>query len=103
MFSRLFARWLVVVGLAGLVSSIPAATAATAKTYDLVLVERALARAQAGENVQFGDVGIALWQLQAFRDRLVAEQHDQQWNQIDADTPPGTAFKWPGGVIPYRF
>jgi hypothetical protein len=70
----------------------------------LVLVEQALARARPDQSyVVFGDVGLAPWQLRAFRDRLRAELRGEKGDQVDADTPPGTAYKWPGGIVPFRF
>jgi Astacin (Peptidase family M12A) len=109
MFLRFFGRWLLIIGLIGPGSLLPAQGGPSLNrsgqdSHDLVLVERALARARAGETViPFGDIGIAAWQLKAFRARLIAAEKGERTDQIDADTPPGTAFKWPGGIIPYRF
>ncbi len=108
MFLRL--GCLIVVGLSWFVplGSVGAGTvsdhrAVQKRSYDLVLVEQALARVRPDQSyVVFGDVGLAPWQLKAFRDRLLAEERGQTVH-IDADTPPGTAYKWPGGIVPFRF
>ena len=54
--------------------------------------------------VPFGDVGIKPDVLRALRQKLVDEQGgSSQGPSPMADTPPGTAFKWPSGTVPYRF
>src|SRR5262249_17260841 len=105
---RSFDKWLGIAGLISLIPQVPASAGSTRsesqKSYDLVLVEKALAQVRPDQPyVAFGDIGIAAWQLKAFRSRLIAEETGQGTDQIDADTPPGTAFKWTGGIIPYRF
>jgi len=108
MVFRSFCKWLGITGLISSISQVPApagpARSESHKSYDLVLIEQALARVRPDQPyVVFGDIGIAGWQLKAFRDRLRAEQRGENWDQVDADTPPGTSFKWTGGIIPYRF
>jgi hypothetical protein len=73
--------------------------------WDIAVIDRALAGVKPGQKmVPFGDVGMKPAALKAFRQRLL----DEQTGSIEApapafDTPPGTAFKWPGGIIAYRF
>ncbi len=117
---------------------------ATNNSTDIAIIDRALATARAGDKyVKFGDVGITVKNLQAFRARWwarrVAEREKSTSESVirknkaqptrlppqergrfrrrtpafakapagrhvpQADTPTGTAFKWPGGNVYYRF
>ena len=73
--------------------------------WDIGVIDKALATVKPGQKmVPFGDVGIKPEVLRAFRQKLVDEQGgNNQGPSPAADTPPGTAFKWPSGTIPYRF
>ena len=87
-------------------SAAPRRGAAGENAWDIAVIDRALALARPDEPfVRFGDVGVKPEVLRIFRARLVAE--DEGSRAItplpDADTPPGTAFKWPGGIVPYQF
>ena len=76
---------------------------------DIAVIDRALATAKAGDKyVKFGDVGIKVADLQAFRARLsghpaVTTNTRTQEPVPQSVTPNGTAFKWPGGNVYYRF
>jgi hypothetical protein len=73
---------------------------------DIGVIDRALAAVKPGQKVvPFGDVGITPEQLRVFRQRLVTEQTGSSAENPppDAVTPPGTTFKWPGGIVPFRF
>ena len=73
---------------------------------DIAVIDRVLATAKPGQTVvQFGDVGMKVEQLKVFRERLVAEQTGRPAGTPapNVATPPGTAFKWPGGIVPFRF
>jgi hypothetical protein len=74
-------------------------------TWDIAVIDKVLATIKPGQKVvPFGDVGIKPEDLKVFRQRLVEEQsRSSEGPSPSADTPPGTAFKWPGGIIPYRF
>ena len=75
-------------------------------SYDLTIIDRTLADLRPGQKtVPFGDVGMAVWQLKAFRARLVAEQTGAGSEEPAPNvvTPLGTAYKWPGGIVPFRF
>lgn len=64
---------------------------------DIEIIDRALAASKPGDKwVSFGDVGIKYSDLKVYRDRLAS-------NEANAITPGGTAFKWPGGNVYYRF
>jgi hypothetical protein len=69
------------------------------------VIDKALATVKPGQKmVPFGDVGIKPDVLRAFRQKLVDEQGgSSQGPSPMADTPPGTAFEWPSGTVPYRF
>ena len=73
--------------------------------WDIGVIDKALATVKPGQQmVPFGDVGIKPDVLRAFRQKLVDEQGgSSQGPSPMADTPPGTAFKWPSGTVPYRF
>ena len=63
---------------------------------DIAVFDRALAEAKLDDPwVRFGDVGVKYADLKNCRDRLAGLPH--------VVTPPGTAFKWPGGNVNYRF
>ena len=73
---------------------------------DIAVIDRALATVLPGQRmVRFGDVGITPEQLRIFRERLVAEQtaSGAESPSPNVVTPPGTTFKWPGGIVPFRF
>ena len=79
---------------------------AAKNTADIAIIDHALATVQPGQRiVPFGDVGLTPEQLRAFRARLVAEENGSsaEHPSPDAVTPPGTTFKWPGGIVPFRF
>ena len=69
------------------------------------MIDQVLATVKPGQKmVPFGDVGIKPEVLQVFRQRLVDGQSGPtEGPSPTADTPPGTAFKWPAGIVPYRF
>ena len=73
--------------------------------WDIAVIDRVLATVKPGQKmVPFGDVGIKPEDLKVFRQRLIEEQaRNNQGPSPTADTPPGTAFKWPAGIVPYRF
>ena len=73
--------------------------------WDIAVIDQVLATVKPGQNmVPFGDVGIRPEVLQVFRQRLVDGQSGTaEGPSPTADTPPGTAFKWPAGIVPYRF
>jgi len=73
--------------------------------WDIAVIDQALATVKPGQKmVPFGDVGIKPEVLQVFRQRLVDGQSGTtEGPSPTADTPPGTAFKWPAGIVPYRF
>ena len=72
--------------------------------WDIAVIDQALATVKPGQKiVAFGDVGIRPEVLQVFRQRLVDGQSGTEGPSPTADTPPGTAFKWPAGIVPYRF
>ena len=73
--------------------------------WDIAVIDQVLATVKPGQKmVPFGDVGIKPDVLRAFRQKLVEEQGgSNEGPSPSADTPPGTAFKWPAGVVPYRF
>jgi len=80
--------------------------ASSKNAWDIAVMDQVLATVTPGQKmVRFGDVGIEPEKLKMFRDRLVAEQTAGAGERPspDAVTPPGTAFKWPAGIIPYRF
>ena len=62
---------------------------------DLAIYDRVLAQAKPGEKwIRFGDVGITTERLRELRQQLI---------DPNFVTPGGTAFKWPGGNVYYRF
>jgi hypothetical protein len=72
--------------------------------WDIAVIDQVLATVKPGQKiVAFGDVGIRPEVLQVFRQRLVDGQSGTEGPSPTADTPPGTAFKWPAGIVPYRF
>src|SRR5690349_9571711 len=73
--------------------------------WDIAVIDRVLATVKPGQKmVPFGDVGMRPEELKIFRQRLVDEQMGtSEAPSPAAVTPPGTAFKWPAGVVPYRF
>ena len=72
---------------------------------DIAVIDQVLATVKPGQKmVPFGDVGIKPENLRAFRQRLIKEQARSSEGPSPAgDTPPGTAFKWLAGTVPYRF
>jgi hypothetical protein len=74
---------------------------------DIAIIDRALAGANPSDPwVTFGDVGIKYTDLKLYRDRLAGTAPLPKADTTvspDAVTPSGTAFKWPNGVVPYRF
>jgi len=72
---------------------------------DIAVIDRVLATVKPGQtSVTFGDVGMRLDNLKLFRQRLVAEERKSaEGIAPNAATPPGTAFEWPGGIVPFRF
>jgi Astacin (Peptidase family M12A) len=72
---------------------------------DIAVIDQVLATVKPGQKmVPFGDVGMKPEDLRVFRQKLVDEQaRSGQGPSPTVDTPPGTAFKWPAGVVPYRF
>ncbi|HEU0208912.1 MAG TPA: M12 family metallopeptidase, partial [Candidatus Udaeobacter sp.] len=91
----------------GLLATPPSASSAPPlkNAWDIAVIDKALANVKPGQKmVPFGDVGIKPEVLRAFRQRLVAEQTPSgEGPSPTVDTPPGTAFKWPSGTVPYRF
>jgi hypothetical protein len=73
--------------------------------WDIAVIDQVLATVKPGQKmVPFGDVGIKPDDLKVFRQRLVEEQAGStQGPSPTVDTPPGMAFKWPAGIVPYRF
>jgi hypothetical protein len=72
--------------------------------WDIAVINRALAASRPHDPfVVFGDIGVKRRFLEVFRARLIAEEEGGSLPEPDADTPPGMTFKWPGGIIPYRF
>jgi hypothetical protein len=73
--------------------------------WDIAVIDRVMATVKPGQKmVPFGDVGIKPEVLRAFRQRLAEERGQSgQGPSPTVDTPPGTAFKWPAGTVPYRF
>ena len=73
--------------------------------WDIAVIDQVLATVKPGQKmVPFGDVGMRPEVLQVFRQRLVDGQSGTtEGPSPTADTPPGTAFKWPAGIVPYRF
>ena len=73
--------------------------------WDIAVIDGVLATVKPGQKmVPFGDVGMKPEDLKVFRQRLVEEQaRSSKGPSPTAATPPGTAFKWTGGIIPYRF
>ncbi len=95
------------ISLSSLASAAPVnGTTGAKNAQDIAVIDRALATAKPGQDyVVFGDVGVKPEILKIFRKRLVAEQSGPSGPKPmpDADTPPGTTFKWTGGSVPYRF
>jgi hypothetical protein len=93
--------------LVGLLAALPSGSSAPPlkNAWDIGVIDKALATVKPGQKmVPFGDVGIKPEDLKVFRQRLVDEQaRSSQGPSPTADTPPGTAFKWPAGIVPYRF
>lgn len=93
--------------LVGLLAALPSGSSAPPlkNAWDIGVIDKALATVKPGQKmVRFGDVGIKPEDLKVFRQRLVDEQaRSSQGPSPTADTPPGTAFKWPAGIVPYRF
>jgi hypothetical protein len=91
----------------GLLAAPPSGSSAPPlkNAWDIGVIDKALATVKPGQKmVPFGDVGIKPEVLRAFRQKLVDEQGgNNQGPSPAADTPPGTAFKWPSGSVPYRF
>jgi hypothetical protein len=91
----------------GLLAAPPSGSSAPPlrNTWDIGVIDKALATVKPGQKmVRFGDVGIKPEVLRAFRQKLADEQGgNNQGPSPAADTPPGTAFKWPSGTVPYRF
>ncbi|HEY2711698.1 MAG TPA: M12 family metallopeptidase [Chthoniobacterales bacterium] len=88
-------------GLANDASSLPMTGT---NAWDIAVIDRALAKSPPDEPfVVLGDIGVKRKFLEVFRARLIAEREGRSLPGPDADTPPGMAFKWPGGMIPYRF
>ena len=82
--------------------SVLRSASAAHNSWDIAVIERALATAKPVDKwIKFGGVGIKPEQLRLFRDRLVARQQGKPLPKVI--TPAGTAFKWPGGNVPYRF
>ena len=76
----------------------------TKNAADIAVIDRVLATVQPGQTtVKFGDCGMRVSDLQVFRARLVAEQSPLSSPTPYADTPEGTAFKWPNGIVYYEF
>ena|SRR5438067_704810 len=73
--------------------------------WDIAAIDRVLVTVKPGQKmVPFGDVGMKPEDLKVFRQKLVNEQlGTAEGPSPAADTPPGTAFKWPAGTVPYRF
>src|ERR1043165_6025907 len=71
--------------------------------WDIAVIDQVLATVKPGQKmVPFGDVGMKPEDLRVFRKRLVEEQgRSSEGPSPAADTPPGTAFKWPAGIVPY--
>jgi hypothetical protein len=92
-----------IVATAALLSlSVLQCASAADNSWDIAVIERALASAKPGDKwIKFGDVGLRPEQLRLSRDRLVAQQQRKPFPKVI--TPSGTAFKWPGGNVPYRF
>lgn len=68
---------------------------------DIAIIDRALASAKPGDvTVKFGDCGMRIADLQTFRARLVAEQTP---GAAPLAVTPNTTFKWPNGMVYYRF
>ncbi|MGI8432923.1 MAG: M12 family metallopeptidase [Chthoniobacterales bacterium] len=88
-------------------ASSPGERASRAKNaWDIAVIDRALATAKPGQKwVPFGDVGIKPELLKIFRERLVADRAraDSSTPGPEAVTPPNTTFKWPSGIVRYRF
>ena len=106
---------MLVLALGGFAFALPASSRAD-NSADIAVIDRALATAKPGDKfVRFGDVGIKIQDLQIFRARLsgdamasqttgsAPERLDGVSPHPNADTPNGTAFKWPGGNVYYRF
>jgi hypothetical protein len=74
---------------------------------DIAVIDRAIASALPSQDrVRFGDVGMRVSDLKIFRDRLAGTISTQSRMGIpvpSSDTPNGTVFKWPGGVVNFRF
>lgn len=74
------------------------ASAADRNARDIAIIDRILAGVKPGQTmVELGDVGMTPAQLQAIRDGLAGG------GGTNIVTPPGTAFKWPGGLVYFRF
>ena len=73
--------------------------------WDIAVIDQVLATVKPGQKmVPFGDFGIKPEVLKIFRQRLVEQQaRTIRGPSPTAATPPGTAFKWPAGIVPYRF
>jgi hypothetical protein len=85
----------------------PSPAATNDNAADIAILDRAIASAAPGqERVRFGDVGMRVADLKIFRDRLartIAPQNQAGTPEPSAVTPNGTVFKWPGGVVNFRF
>lgn len=91
----------------------PLLAAAQAPDYsrDLAIIDAALASAKPTDPyVRFGDVGIQYADLKVYRDRLAAmasgpSRQSTSGNFVtpQALTPAGTTWKWPNGIVYYRF
>ena len=80
-------------------------------SHDLAVIDAALAAASPSDPyVRFGDVGIPYADLKVYRDRLAGSastpiQQSKSGGIVSPQsvTPAGTTFKWPNGIVYYRF
>jgi titin len=74
------------------------AFAADQNSRDIAAIDRILAGVKPGQTiVELGDMGVTPEQLRAIRGRLAGAP------QTNAVTPSGTSYKWPGGIVYFRF
>jgi hypothetical protein len=108
--ARLVAHVLIIsqtaLGAASLALS-PSMGTASNNAPDIAAIDRAIASTLPGqERVRFGDVGMRVSDLKIFRDRLAGTASTQRRTGSpvpSSDTPNGSAFKWPGGMVNFRF